>query len=98
MDSKIIENKFDENLEEIASIVHDIWAHWQSYLHDQCEKQLDGSLKIPKDLVEHWNEQIKLDYNQLSEDDKKSDIEQALKYKKIFLKFINEVIETKRLE
>lgn len=91
IDSKMIEKKFEENLEDIASVVHEIWAHWQSYLHDQCTAQPDGSLIIPKELVKQWNKQINLKYNQLTPTEQSSDIEQALKYKEIFLKILKEL-------
>lgn len=92
---KIIEKKFNDNLDDMATISHEIWAHWQTYLHSQCEKMPDGSLKIPKELVEQWNKQIKLEYRQLTQNEKNSDIEQAIKYKEIFLKIINEITEQK---
>ena len=55
IDSEIIGKKFEDNIENVASVVHDIWAHWQAYLHSQCEELPDGALKIPKELVEQWN-------------------------------------------
>ncbi|MEN8342596.1 hypothetical protein ABFP02_12775 [Acinetobacter baumannii] len=92
-DREVVEKKYDENLENIAAVVHEVWSHWQKYLHSQCIKQSDGSLKIPKDLVSQWNKQINLKYDQLTESEKNSDIEQAFKYKKIFVKIINEILE-----
>ena len=90
IDSKIIGNKFEHNIENVASVVHDIWAHWQAYLHSQCEELPDGALKIPKELVEQWNKQISLKYEYLTQSEKESDIEQAQKYKSIFLKIVDE--------
>lgn len=94
---KIIDKKFNENLDVLASISHEIWAHWQKYLHDQCEIMADGSLKIPSILVNKWNEQINLDYEQLTPQEKSSDIEQALKFKEIFCKMMNEIHEEKNI-
>lgn len=91
IDSEVIEKKFEENIENVASVVHEIWAHWQTYLHSQCEELPDGSLKIPKELVEQWNQQIGLKYEQLTQNEKESDIEQAQKYKKTFLKIVDEI-------
>lgn len=93
INSNIIDEKFNENLDALASISHEIWAHWQKYLHDQCEVMSDGSLKIPSILVTKWEEQINLDYEQLTLQEKNSDIEQALKFKEVFLKMMNEILE-----
>jgi hypothetical protein len=95
IDSNNIDEKFNENLDTLASISHEIWAHWQKYLHNQCEIMADGSLKIPSKLATKWNEQINLDYEQLTPQEKESDIEQALKFKEIFCKMMNEVIKEK---
>jgi len=38
-------------IDRLASIEHERWAHWQRYVHDQCERLEDGSLVIPADLV-----------------------------------------------
>ncbi len=95
IDSEIMEKIFEENIENIASVVHDIWAHWQAYLHSQCEKLPDGSLKIPKELVEQWEQQINLKYEQLTRSEKDSDIEQAYKYESIFFKILNNIVEKK---
>ena len=51
-------NDTKELIEKLSAIEHDRWAHWQSYLHSKCERNDDGSLTIPKDLVEKWNTQI----------------------------------------
>ncbi|AXY61109.1 hypothetical protein [Acinetobacter sp. WCHAc010052] len=91
----IIDEKFHENLDTLASISHEIWAHWQKYLHDQCEIMPDGSFKIPSTLVAKWTEQINLNYDELTPQEKKSDIEQALKFKSVFCKMMNEILEDK---
>ena len=67
-------------IEELASIEHDRWAHWQEYLHSKCVKNEDGSLTIPSDLVEHWEKQIATKYQDLSEKEKDSDREQVDTY------------------
>lgn len=91
----IIDKKFNDNLDTLATISHEIWAHWQKYLHNQCEVMSDGSLKIPSALVAKWNEQINLDYEQLTQQEKNSDIEQALKFRDIFCKMMTEILDEK---
>ena len=64
-------------IEDMAAIEHQRWAHWQKYVHDQCERLPDGRLVIPSDLVRRWEKQIDTPYDQLSEAEKASDREQV---------------------
>ena len=58
--------KRDALIEALARIEHDRWAHWQSYLHGQCEPVGDdGALLIPGELVHRWNRQIDTPYDEL---------------------------------
>lgn len=70
----------DGLIEELASIEHERWAHWQQYLHGKCKKQPDGSLAIPRDLVKQWERQMTTPYEQLSEEEKDSDRQQVQRY------------------
>lgn len=67
-------------IEKLSAIEHERWAHWQSYLHSKCNKNDDGSLTIPKELVKKWDKQIKTNYSDLTEKEKNSDREQVMKY------------------
>lgn len=67
-------------VERLAAIEHERWAHWQQYVHDQCERQDDGSLVIPAELAARWQTQIETPYQELSEREKDSDREQVHKY------------------
>lgn len=67
-------------MEQLAYIEHDRWAHWQQYVHDQCERCSDGSLIIPADLASRWQQQIDAPYSDLSEAEKESDREQVRRY------------------
>lgn len=69
-----------EILNRLAAVEHERWAHWQRYLHDQCERRDDGALVIPADLVRRWEEQIETPYSDLSAEEQRSDQEQVLKY------------------
>lgn len=70
----------EQLVEQLAAIEHARWAHWQRYVHDQCESQGDGSLVIPTSLVRRWETQIETPYADLPEQEKDSDREQVQKY------------------
>ena len=67
-------------IDELASVEHERWSHWQKYMHGKCKKNRDGSLVIPSDLVKRWEKQIYTSYSDLSADEKCSDQEQVLRY------------------
>lgn len=70
----------DDLVDELASIEHERWAHWQRYMHEKAIRQKDGSLLIPHDLVDKWERQISTPFDKLSDDEKDSDREQVAKY------------------
>jgi hypothetical protein len=72
-------------VEQLAAVEHERWAHWQQYVHDQCERQDDGSLVIPAELAARWQSQIETPYTELSEREKDSDREQVRRYLPIVL-------------
>ncbi|NEK15066.1 hypothetical protein [Rhizobium leguminosarum] len=74
------EEILDGLLDELAAIEHERWAHWQRYVHSKAERQPDGSLLIPADLVARWEKQIGTPFDQLSNKEKNSDREQVQKY------------------
>ena len=76
-------------LDELAAVEHERWAHWQQYLHDQCQPLEDGSLIIPTELVQRWRTQITTPYADLTENEKESDREQVRKYLPIVLRALN---------
>jgi hypothetical protein len=69
-----------QTVEQLAAIEHERWAHWQQYVHDQCERQDDGSLVIPAELAARWQVQIETPYAELTEREKDSDREQVRRY------------------
>jgi hypothetical protein len=77
----------DALIEELAAVEHERWAHWQAYVHQQCERLGDGSLVIPADLVRRWEKQIETPYHQLSENEKQSDREQVERVLPILSRF-----------
>lgn len=79
----------DELVEELAQVEHARWAHWQRYVHSQCDQLPDGRLAIPVHLVERWERQIETPYGQLSEEEKESDREQVARVLPILATFFN---------
>ena len=75
---EVLESK--QTLERLAAIEHERWAHWQRYVHDQCERQEDWSLVVPAELAGLWETQIETPYTELSKQEQKSDREQVRKY------------------
>lgn len=69
-----------QTLHLLAAIEHDRWAHWQQYLHDECERREDGSLLIPAKLVARWETQIATPYSELTSKEQESDQEQVRRY------------------
>jgi hypothetical protein len=86
--------KLPELIERLAAIEHERWAHWQQYMHDQCQRAEDGSLIIPAQLARRWQHQIETPYVDLSESEKASDREQVRRY----LPVIGAAIETTAAE
>ena len=70
----------DHAVDRLAAVEHERWAHWQRYLHDQCERRDDGSLVIPAELVFRWEQQIRTPYADLSPVEQESDREQVRRY------------------
>ena len=75
-------------VEELAAHEHTRWAHWQKYLHDRGERQPDGSLILPADLVSRWERQIETPYAELTEDEQESDREQVRGYLPLLKRWI----------
>jgi hypothetical protein len=75
---KVLES--EQLVDELAAIEHERWAHWQRYVHENCERQQDGSLVVPADLAARWQTQIETPYVGLTEREKDSDREQVRRY------------------
>lgn len=68
------------NIEEGAAIAHAAWSHWMEYLFSKSQFNNDGSVTIPKELVERWTRQSKTPYALLPEKERQSDRTEAKKY------------------
>lgn len=76
------------DLEAFADIAHNQWCGWMTFLFSVSKKNEDGTVTIPAGFVERWESQIKRSYNELSEIEKQSDRDEALKYINEFMKII----------
>jgi hypothetical protein len=73
-------------LEELASIEHERWSHWQRYMHEKASRNSDGSLTISADLVARWERLISTPYAQLTDEERESDREQVRRYLPVIAK------------
>ena len=71
--------------EELAAYAHDAWSRWMRYLFSKCSKVKGGSRVIPAALVKRWTRQMGLAYQNLPEDEKKSDRAESRVMMRIFI-------------
>lgn len=72
--------------EELAEYAHDAWAGWLRYMFSQSKINTDGTVTIPKSLVERWMRQTNTAYKALSDAEKKFDLFEADKMLEIINK------------
>ena len=72
-----------EPIEELAGYAHKVWSGWMQYLFSKSEHLVNGAVIIPADLVERWVRQSSTPYEELPENEKESDREEALKMMEI---------------
>jgi hypothetical protein len=70
--------------ELVAELCHSQWSGWMDYLFSKCTINPDGSMNIPVWAVERWKHQAESSYQDLSEQEKNSDREEADKFLKLF--------------
>ena len=87
----------DALLDRLAAVEHDRWAHWQQYLHDQCQRTHDGSLVIPAELVKRWSAQIETPYAELSVAERESDRDQVRRYLPLIIEAVTTALSRKGL-
>jgi hypothetical protein len=85
MRHEVPQDDLDRLMESLAGVEHERWSHWQRYMHSKCERRPDGSLMIPRELVDQWERQLATPYSDLSEAEKESDREQVRRYLPIIL-------------
>ncbi|MEY9607062.1 hypothetical protein ABIF74_011815 [Bradyrhizobium japonicum] len=79
-------------VEELAALEHQRWAHWQKYVHEKGQRQSDGSVLLPADLVSRWERQMSTSYDDLSNEEKDSDREQVQKYLPLLQSWLNRML------
>ena len=78
-EESVPEKKVDKLVEQLADYAHNAWSGWMEYLFEKCTVNKDGSMVIPKDLVDRWMMQLGTNYEELSEEMKESDRKEARK-------------------
>lgn len=64
--------------EELSDYAHDTWSRWVGNLFaDKGKLNADGTFTIDKEVVQRWMVLAELSYDQLSEEEKDKDREQA---------------------
>lgn len=61
----------------LAQSQHDIWSHWMKYQFSQCKTNANGDIIIPMDKYNRWRRQMNTPYEELSDKEKKSDLDMA---------------------
>ena len=66
--------------EKLADLCHYQWSGWMKYLFSKSTTNPDGSVTIPKALVDRWQRQHNADYQHLTEPEQNSDRTEANKF------------------
>ena len=77
--------------EKLAAIEHERWADWQSWVHSKCKEFEDEGgeyVGFPDELYKRWERQIATPYEQLSDQEKASDMEQVDRYWPLILNLL----------
>jgi len=68
-----------ETMEAVSDVQHEIWAHWMNYQSSCGSLDDSGNFVIPKEKYERWTRQMNTPYSELTEKEKASDRDQAMK-------------------
>ncbi len=66
--------------EKLADLYHKQWSGWMKYLFDNIVLNENCDTIIPEELVNRWTRQINTPYNDLPEEEKESDRQEADKF------------------
>jgi len=89
-------NKQDDQLiDELAALIHDIWAEWWKYQKQWNDAKIEypDHLMLSPDKVKQWDRQADTSYFDLSDQEQKSDLKIAARYMKLFGKMLSEKYE-----
>lgn len=64
-------------IEKLAAYAHDAWTGWMKYLFSKSIINDDGTATIPKWAVDRWTRQCDTTYEDLPEEEKTSDRNEA---------------------
>lgn len=70
-------NSSNQLREPLAALAHEQWCGWMRYMFGRSSERIDGTVIIPRGLVERWTRQMETAYVDLPEDEKKSDRTEA---------------------
>lgn len=69
--------KAESHREGLAEYAHKAWSGWMDHLFKNSVRHADGSVTIPRTLVDRWMRQMRTPYAELSENEKRSDLKEA---------------------
>ena len=88
--------------EELAAIEHERWSDWQTWMHQCAYTDYDAEGKTiycyTEEQISRWDKQITTPYSELTEKEKKSDMDQVDRYWPIIEAYIAERLEERELE
>jgi hypothetical protein len=70
-------------LEPLSAYAHHAWAGWMNYMFSKCTLNADGTMTIPAWAVTRWQRQAQTLYDDLPENEKISDRDEAYKIMEI---------------
>lgn len=70
--------------EQLADVQHAIWAHWMRYMFTCGQFGPDGTWHMPAFKAERWQRQMDTPYNELTDQERESDLHQADKVLGVF--------------
>ena len=73
--------------DKIAELCHFQWSGWMKYLFSKCKTNSDGTVIIPKEMVERWNRQHSTTFDMLSKSEQDSDRVEAEKFQLLFANY-----------
>jgi len=63
--------------EQLSELAHNQWSDWMKYLFSKGIFNEDGTWTMPKWAVDRWNRQMNTNYQDLSNEEKESDRNEA---------------------
>ena len=69
----------EDEREELAAYAHKAWTGWMLYMFGKCKHKRNGTMVMPEWAVSRWACQEATSYADLSEEEKRSDRDEAEK-------------------